>query len=393
MRLRRPSTPARQHRRARSARRSGALVGLDIGATSVRGVRLARSRDGYRIIRAASVPLPPGTIVHGEVANPRALEKALRRLWRRGRFGTRRVCFGVAAPGVITRQTDLPWMPEPDFGLALRYQVGDALPVELDSVELAYHPLGEYARTDQHGQVSEFSRVLLVAAHTAPVTALAHCLRKARLEPVSADSAAFALIRAACAGRLPEQSPLEAIVDVGHDAVTVILHEGGQPRFLRSVASIGSDAATTAMADRFSLDHEAAETLKVETGLNGPVPVITPVRESSIFGGLPLAPVEPADPRTQGAMSLASTWAGRVIGEIRNSVDYYASTHPEATLSRIVLTGRGALIDGFTSRVQTELRVPVTTLDLTEVARTPRRGVAADDPDSLVIAAGLAMAA
>ncbi len=394
MKLRKRSTQAWEPSRRRRAARPdhGAVVGLDIGATQVSAVRLRKKGSGYTIAHAAQVPLEPGVVVNGQVTDPRALARALRTLWRKGRFGTRRVCFSLAAPSVITRQVDLPWMPEPDFSLALRYQVTDALPVDLATVELGHHTLGDYVRTEGSGQSMEMSRTLLVASPTDAIVDTAECLRRANLVPIAADSPAFALIRAACGGTVSQTGALAAIVDVGHDTVTVVLHVDGQPRFLRSVASTGAGSATATIAERFGLSAADADELKVRIGLRGPVPVITPLRESGIFGGLPLAPEADADPRTQAVMTLASTWAGRVIGEVRNSLDYYLAGHPEESLSEIVLTGRGALIDGFDSRLQTELRTPVRVISLDDVARGPRRGVRVEHPHSLAIAAGLAMA-
>ena len=74
------------------------LVGLDIGASGIRAVQLKRHRKTgeYEIVKAASVDLPRGVIRNGNIADEKALIKALRQLWRKGKFSTRKVAFGLA---------------------------------------------------------------------------------------------------------------------------------------------------------------------------------------------------------------------------------------------------------------------------------------------------------
>ena len=83
-------------------------------------------------------------------------------------------------------------------------------------------------------------RPFIVAANRDAVTAEANVVRKARLQPVVADSSAFALIRAACQGRLPEGDEAHAIADIGADQLTVVVHQAGQPRFIRTIANLGA---------------------------------------------------------------------------------------------------------------------------------------------------------
>ena len=276
------------------------LVGLDIGASGIRAVELKRDRKSgaYTIVKAASVDLPRGAVRNGVIAEPETVTKSLKRLWRKGRFSTRKVALGLADGGVLTRQMDLPWMPPDDFRSALRYQITDALPVDLSTVEIDYHLLGESQRKDDHGGVVELNRILIVAANTEAILGEARAVRKARLQPICADSAAFALIRSVCQGVLPSDDQVHAVADIGADQLTVVVHQGGQPRFIRTIANLGGDTATVAVAERVRIDADEAEALKRATGLNGPAPDIAPIAESSVFGGLAPGSPPPLDPQS-----------------------------------------------------------------------------------------------
>jgi len=377
-----------------AASTASGLVGLDIGTSGIRAAQLKHDRKSgtYELVKAASVELPRGAIRNGSVVDEKAVVRALKQLWKRGRFSTRKVSLGLADSGVLTRQLELPWMTPKDFRTALRYQIGDALPVDLGSVELDYHLLGESERTDERGQTVEMNHILIVAANRDSVAAEAAIVRKAGLEPVSADSAAFALIRAACRGVLPEGDHTYAIADIGADQLTVVIHQSGQPRFIRTIANLGGDTATLALADRLDLEPEAAEQLKRETGLNGPAPVVAPIAESSVFAGSSGDNTPAMDPLAAVTVEVLNPWANTVISEIRNSLDYYQASNPNTPIHSLTLTGRTAELPGFIERIATQFPLPVHPMDPLVGLSAARKVAKSGVPDTrLAVAAGLAM--
>lgn len=371
-------------------------VGLDIGTTGVRAVEVRRRRGHgeLEVMRAAAVELPRGTIRNGIVLEPRALTKALRTLWRRGHFSTRRMAFALPDSGILTRQLDVPWMPPEDFRLALRYQVQDALPVDLATVELDYHLLDGLQRTDNAGHVIDENRILVVAANRDATLTEANAIRKANLEPVQADSSAFALIRAACRGALPTSQEAHVLVDIGADSTTVVVHGGGQPRFIRTIANLGGDTATAAVAAGLDLDLDAAEARKRATGLKGPTPVVATVSESSVFSAM--AGTAPAlDPASRAAIDALNPWATTVVAEIRNSIDYFRGLDPDTTISDITLSGRSAQLPGLVERVATQLPYAVHAVDAfsgVAVAARLQRRLAQDADYSVALGLALAVA-
>jgi type IV pilus assembly protein PilM len=331
---------------------------------------------------------------NGVINDPAAVVKALKALWRKGRFSTRKVVMGLADSGVLTRQIELPWMPEEDFRAALKYQVADSLPVDLSTVELDYHLLGEGEKKDDHGQPMELNRILIVAGSTDAVMSEVDVVRRAHLEPVVADSTAFALIRAACAGVLPADEEVHAIADMGADQLTVVVHQAGQPRFIRTISNLGGDTATDAVADRLSVSPEDAERLKRESGLNGPAPLVASIPESTVFGGVIEKVTPVADPRMAATVDVLNPWATSVIGEIRNSIDYFQSSNPGVPVRTLTISGRTAELGGMVERIATQIPLPVRVVDPL-LGLPASRGVTklAPEDSRFVIASGLAMGA
>lgn len=337
------------------------LVGLDIGSSGIRAVELSTSRRRQQpeIARAAWLDLPNGVLNEGTVLDPQALTKSIKQVWRRGRFKSRRVAFAVPAARVLTRQLDLPWMSPPDFRSALRYQVQDALPMDIDSVQLDYHLLEELSRTDAKGYAFEENRILVVAAERLQTSALAMAIRNAQLEPVIADHAPFALIRSACQAQLPADSHARAIIDIGAQQLTVVVHAEGQPLFIRVLSPAGGHQATDAIAAELGIETDEAERLKCTTDLNVPVPVLVPVAESSVFSSAFDSPPPAQQSQQSGVVAAVNAWASSIVTEIRNSLDYYHSGEHAAPIIELTCVGRAASMPGLIERIATQLPYPI----------------------------------
>lgn len=338
------------------------LVGLDIGSSGIRAVQLrtARKSGQPQIARAAWVDLAPGVMHEGVLLDPKALTKALRQLWRRGHFKRRKVAFAVPAASVLTRQLDLPWMQPSDFRSALRYQVIDALPMDIESVELDYHLLERRSRVGAQGQVMDENRVLVVAAEREQTSAIARAIQDANLEPVIADHAPLALIRAMCQGQIPTSAQARAIVDIGAEQMTVVIQAQGQPLFIRVLSPGGGSTATLEIATELDIDIDRAEKLKVTTDLNVPVPVLVPVAESSVFGSAFDSPASQEQAQDSRVIATMNRWASTVVTEIRNSLDYYLSDSGSAAVTELTCVGRAASMPGLVERIATQLPYPIT---------------------------------
>lgn len=334
-------------------------VGVDLGATGIRAVEVVRHRDGssVEVARVADIDLPEGAIDHGVVRDVGEVARAVRRLWRKGRFSTRRATFGVSS--VLTRQMDLPWMEPADFRSALRYQVQDSLPVDVRSVELDYYPLEERGATA--AGTPETTRILLVAASSEAVRDSARALRKGGVRPVGADASAFALLRADLRANPDTQPAL--LVDLGADQLTVVIHRGGVPLLIRAVGTVGGRAATAAVAELLGSDIADAEQRKVTIGLRAPAPVLTPIAESSVFAAGALTPAVERDATAERVVAELGRWATSVVKEIQDSLDYLGTAGSDLHVARVSLTGRASALPGLAERIETQVRRPVSVLE------------------------------
>jgi type IV pilus assembly protein PilM len=305
-------------------------IGLDVGSTAVRAAELAEGSPPS-VIRAAQVPLPAGAVENGEVREVEAVSEALRELWTRGGFKSRRVWMGVGNQRVVVREIALPAMPEKELRQSLGFQVQEFIPMPVDEAVLDYHLIEE---VEIDGR--QMLRLLLVAAQKVMVDTLVAAATNAKLEPMGLDLVPFAMVRAVGAtgaGMELERTGGEAVVDVGAHVTNIVVHAAGETRFVRILPSGGRDI-TMAIARALSVEDEVAERLK-----RGEI-------------------VEEVDVTPQQALEVAMQRATQFVDEIRSSLEFYTAQTQGARIDRLLISGGGSKLEGFIDILRQ--RIPVT---------------------------------
>ncbi len=308
-------------------------IGLDIGTSVVRAAEVSVGSAGMTLERLGQVVLPEGAVRDGEVADQPAVVRAIRQLWDGTGFGHKRVVLGVANQRVIVRPDELPWLPRAELRASLPFQVADRLPFPVETAVLDFFPVEEF--TGEAG--ARFLRGMLVAASRETVLANVRCAEKAGLKPQSVDLTAFAVLRALGA-RSTYEVGTEALIDVGARITNLVVHSGGQPRFVRILLMGGQDV-TDAVSERLGVPAAEAEGLKQRL-----------VSAASLEDGL-------------AADRAVESTAADFVEEVRNSLDYYAALNPANPIERIVVSGGGSRLEGMLDRLAGHSRVPVLTGD------------------------------
>ncbi|MEP7740264.1 pilus assembly protein PilM [Nocardioides sp. 31GB23] len=325
------------------------VVGLDIGSAAVSGteVRLGGSAAGRgsRVRRSGSVALPPGAVEAGLVRDRAAVVSALRQLWAEQHFGTRQVHLGVGSASVLVRQLDLDWMPDDDLRRSLRFQVADLLPVPVDDANIDHVPLGEAQGVDDQGAPRRLSRILLVATAREAVDGLVRAVEAAKLVPLTADLSAFAAVRAVASTPVHPDGPdgpggsgvPEAVVDVGAQTVSVAVHVDGRPWFVRVASGLGGEMLTRVLMEQTGRSRDEAEALKRTPGTLPEVGRSARSLEESVL--------------LEGV--------GRLLAEVRTTLDFHSGHDPATAPRRVVLTGGGSLLPGLVEHGRAAWGLPV----------------------------------
>ena len=300
-------------------------IGLDIGTVSIRAAETGRGKEGPIITNFAQIPLPRGAVEGGVVIDGRTVSAALKQLWAQAKFRTKHVVLGVTNPQIVVREMSVSNLPRRELRTSLPFQVRDALPLPVDKSLLDFFPLEDPG-------TAETVRGLLIAAPKEAVLSAVTATEKSGLHVAHVDLASFALLRSA--SRLDEQ--VEALVDIGARATSVVVHHDGNPLIVRTIPRGGVEI-TELVAARLGVTEEEAEDAKCRFGLN-----------------------ELVDKATAAAVKDA---VRPLISEVHSSFNYLTSGERHYRVARLALSGGGSLLPGLQELMRSQLSVQVVLSD------------------------------
>ncbi|NNN20927.1 MAG: type IV pilus assembly protein PilM [Acidimicrobiales bacterium] len=338
-------------------------VGVEIGTSGVRAVELALGTGTPALVNYGEVPLPPGAVLEGEIADRNIVTDRLKRLWGEADFSSNRVSVGVSGLRAIIREIQIAQVSDKELDEVVRFQAEDVIPFPIEQTLLSARVIGSFSGD---GGVSQ-NRVLFAAAHRELVEPVIQVMEDANLIPIAVDLSALALVRSARAG-LPEVAGAEAIVSIGAGLTMVVVHEAGIANFVRTIGQ-GGDKVTEAIASSLDAPFQDAEQIKWNLSLPGPQYV------------------------TAAAAARDATSA--LVNEVKSSVDYYNGLADRQNIERVLITGGGALLEGLLPRIQQQFRIPVMTahplssIDISQIGLLPEDAARREPSMSTVL--GLAI--
>jgi type IV pilus assembly protein PilM len=307
------------------------IVGVDIGGTSIRAVEVERfDRPNPVVVRFAEIPLPSGASTRGEVTESNTVAGVLRDLWKLGRFSSKRVVLGMGNQRVLSRDLTVPKAPIAQIRESLPFQVQDMLPVPVGDAILDFYPIAESVA--ENGPVVHG---LLIAAIKDAVLANVKAVQLAGLTPMGVDLIPFALTRVFLPASRTQGT--FALVEMGENTTTVVIATNGVPEFVRIIPTGGGDQ-TRALSGRLDITEPEAEIVKRYIGLGG-------------------AAQTPDDAR---AAAVVQDLVGELTTSLRNTINYFVSTHADRVVEGIVLAGGGAALPGFALELQRQTLIAVT---------------------------------
>jgi type IV pilus assembly protein PilM len=353
-------------------KQTGPVVGLDIEAGSIAATQVA-ANGSAEVTGSAIVPLEPGVFHEGEIIDPDRLAAALKSLFAEHKL-SKRVRLGIGNQRVVVRTVRLPAIEDPkEMEAAVRFQAQEQVPMPLDQAVLEHQVVGGVA-AEEGG--SARVDVVVVAARRDMVASFVEPIRRAGLDPVGVDLAAFGMIRALAgggavpiAGAEAEASATGAVLycNLG-DVTNLAVARGSACLFTRvSYAGLESIAARLTSTRGVAPEHTAQWLSHV--GLASPLEEIE---------GDPETAAEARRALEEGVTSL--------IDELRLSLDYYGAQEAALPVEQIVLCGPGSAIAGLSAQMEAGMGTPIS------VSRPPALG-GFDEPSAarLTVPFGLAL--
>ena len=356
-------------------------VGLDIDRGAIKAVEVSLRGGEYTLRHVGYHRLPPGTIVDGEVADEGLLAEEIDEFWDAHAFGNKSVYLGIANRNVVARVLEFPPMDPDDLEGAVGYEAEEHIPMPLNESVLDHVVLGP------RGEAGEGDRVLVVAAQREMVRRYTSAVRSGGLRAVGVDVKALALTRSALPGEFFAEEGAVVLLDVGTEVSNLVVAEGETPALTRFVP-VGFSDFVGAVARAADLPDDEAEkrALDPRTGL-GDEPEEAPVSGEEAGDWDPALAYDARRGLEEAARDLAE--------EVRSSIEYHRAQPRAREVSRLLLSGEGALVAGLASHLGELLGLPAENARPAEKITANRSNVSDEQLRAmepvLAIALGLAM--
>ena len=315
------------------AKKDANLIGLDIGSSSIKFVELKRKKDRLVLRQLDNVPLSPETIVEGAIIDSYDLINTLKLLVSIHHIKKRKVAISVSGPPVIVKRITTTYMTEKEFEEIVDWEMERYLPFDLSEVSLGY----QIIRADEDKKQLE---VLVAAVKKETLEEYVSVVSEGGLTVKVMDVDALAVGNAYLYSREVAGDETILLVNMGATLTNLNVISSGVPTFTRDIA-LGGDHFTKEIQKRVGVTFERAERLKIgEKNLNDAQDLIV--------------------------KDILKTAKKSLTNEILQAINFYHSTFEGKGISKIVLSGGTALMNGLSQYIEETLNIPTSIMNVFE---------------------------
>ena len=301
------------------------VAGLDIGASSIKLVKLEDRAGTYALTSLGLRELPTDVIVDEEIKDKDTVIFNLQNLVEQCDPRLKEVAISISGHGVITDKITMNQKSKKEAEQAILFEAEQRSPFDVEDVTMDHHVVS----VDEEIQKMD---VLLVAARNEFLSSYVELVIDAGLRPVIVDTDALAILNAYDLNYDIDPEKITALMDIGFDTTSITFLKDGLFHSTRDLASGGRTIFNTIMKE-FRINQELAlKTIKGEMG-------------SSIDQDMLKATVVTA--------------SEELISGLEVAFSYFKSTAKVPQVDWIVLSGGGALIPFLPEFIQAKSNVPI----------------------------------
>jgi type IV pilus assembly protein PilM len=341
-----------------------ALVGLDIGSSSVKLVELSQPVPGkFRLERYAIEPLPRGAVVDGNFDKVDVVAESVKRAWRRSGTRIKNVTMALPASAVITKRIALPAnLREDEMEMQVESEANQYIPFALDEVSLDFQVLGPIPNAPDDVEV------LIAASRKEKVEDRMAVAQIAGLKPMIIDVESYAMRGAI--ERLIEQMPnrgeglVIAVFYLGANSTIATVMHDGEAIYERD-QPFGGQQLTGDIARAYGISVDDAEQKK----RSGDLPASY---ESDVL----------------------RPFVEMAVTEIARALQFFFTSTPYTRIDQIMLAGGSAILAGLADELMERSQVPTAVISPfkgMEIASGVREKQLRLDAPALLTPCGLAM--
>jgi len=301
------------------------VVGVDIGASSIKLVGLSKIKGGYHLESLGIAPLPKDCMVDGEIYNIGGVSNVLRELVNASKVKGANAFTGVFGSGVVVKRIKVPIMSKEELEHHIKWEAEQYVPFNIEEVNLDYDVITpNYKKSGKMDLVIAAAKKDLVSSYSA-------VLYDSGLIAEGVDIGSFALYDMYKENYGSTKEEASILLDIGASRSLLNVIEKDRCVFVRDIEFAG-EYFTQKIQEQLGVTFEEGETLKVGAEDGTLPPEVEKILLSEVK---------------------------KLAVELRKSLDLYLATASELPLGDISVVGGGVKLFGITKVIESVTGIPV----------------------------------
>lgn len=310
----------------------GGIVGVDIGAHSIKVCEISGSIGKLKLERFATFPLSEATLIEDEIQKPSEIVEGLQVALNKARIKSKTLCLGLFGPNTMTKRLNVPEGTKEEIEDHIMWEAEQYITFGADDSQIDFFLIG-----DNEGGGKD---AIVAAAKIDLIEEFGELFKEAKLQVKVVDLNVIALSNAfeeAVKNDLEEYSQGTLILDFGAQSTKVIVYKRGGPIFTKEIP-VGGGLITEEIQRQMGVSYEEAEDLK--TGTDGQ-------------GNLP-----------EEILNIINVQLDQQIAEVRKNVNFYVTQGSAEKVGYCFVTGGSSLLPGLAEKLALATNLEVQRLDL-----------------------------
>jgi type IV pilus assembly protein PilM len=304
------------------------VIGLDIGSSQTKMVELSTGK-AKKLVNFGISKVLPDAIVEGEIIDREAVLDSIRTLVEGKGFTAKDVVIGLAGRDVIIKRITIDRMSEADTREQIKWEAEQYVPFDINEVTLDFDVVNPNFGENQQ-------EVILVAAKNELINNLISLLKELDLQPAIIDTTAFAI-----------QNVYSYNYPSTPDEIIGLVHIGAG----MTVINVVKEESSLSARDVYYGVNAYVSKLQKEVGFN------YDDAANAVKGTIPVGASQ------DSVHGVFESFVSDLGTQIERSLQFLSSVTGEEKMSRMYLSGGGALIPNLLDYLKRRLGVSIEVLN------------------------------
>jgi type IV pilus assembly protein PilM len=312
----------------------GTIVGLDIGAHSVKVCELSGSPGKFKVERFGVIQLSEATIIEDEIQKPSEVSEAITALFKQSGIKSKLVCLGLYGPNTMTKRLNVPEGSKEEIEDHVMWESEQYITFGADESQIDFFVLGE-----NEGGGND---TIVAAAKNDTIEAYTNVVTEAKIavKIVDLDSIALSnIFEEIYSNRLTEFENGVLVIDFGAQSTKIIVYRRGGPIFSKEIP-VGGSLITEEIQRQMGVSYEEAEDLKTNSDERGNLP--------------------------QEILNIINMQVDQHVAEVRKNINFYVTQGSAEKVEACFITGGSSLLPDLAQKLSASAGIPVEHFRLSE---------------------------